>query len=129
MKRTAALLATSAVAASGLGVAGASAAQADFDIEREKTKRCSGSAFAQLSLEKEFDRIDADYEIENATPGGAWKVRIKHNGKTVLRTSRIADNEGELDVMQQVRDRRGKDRFIARATGPNGEVCRVKLSI
>jgi hypothetical protein len=129
MRRTAALLATSAVAVTGLGVAGASAAHADFDIEREKTKRCSGSAFAQLSLEKEFGRIDVDYDIENATPGRAWNVRFKHNGKTVLRTSRIADYEGELDVTQQVRDRRGKDRFIARAKGPNGEVCRVKLSI
>ena len=129
MKRTAALLTTSAVAATGLGVVGASAAQADVDIEREKTKRCSGSAFAQLSLEKEFGRIDVDYEIENAAPGRSWNVRIKHDGNTVLRTSRIADNEGELDVMQQVRDRRGKDRFIATAKGPNGEVCRVKLSI
>jgi len=129
MKRTAVLLATSALTATGLGVAGASAAHADFDIEREKTKRCSGSAFAQLSLEKEFGRIDVDFDIENATPGRTWSVRIKHDGKTVLRTSRIADYEGELDVMQQVRDRRGKDRFIARATGPNGEVCRVKLSI
>jgi hypothetical protein len=129
MKRTAALLATSAVAATGLGITGASAAQADVDIEREKSKRCSGSSFATLSLEKEFGRIDADFEIENATPGRSWNVRIKHHGKTVLRTSRVADYEGDIDVTQQVGDRSGKDRFIARAKGPNGEVCRVKLSI
>jgi hypothetical protein len=129
MKRTAALLATSAVAVTGFGIAGASAAQADMDIEREKSKRCSGASFATLSLEKEFGRIDADFEIENATPGRSWNVRIKHNGNTVLRTSRVADYEGDLDVMQQVRDRAGKDRFIARAKGPNGEVCRVKLGI
>lgn len=129
MKRTAALLATSAVAATGLGIAGASAAQADFDIEREKSTRCSGASFATLSLEKEFGRIDADFEIENAQPGRSWNVRITHNGNTVLRTSRVADYEGDLDVMQQVRDRAGKDRFVARAKGPNGEVCRVKLGI
>ena len=48
--------------------------------------------------------------------------------RTVIR-QRIADYEGDLDVMQQVADRPGFDRFTARATGPNGEVCRVKLGI
>ena len=123
MKRTAALIATTAVAA-GTVAAVATPAQA-FDIEREKAKQCSINSFATLSLEKEFGRIDADFEIENAPQARAWNVRIKHNGNVVLRTQRIADYEGDLDVMQQVRDRAGKDRFVARATGPNGEVCRV----
>ncbi len=126
MRKTAAFLATSTVVAGALMIA--APAQA-LDIEREKSKRCSAASFATLSLEKEFDRIDVDFDIENATPGRSWNVRIKHNGSTVVRTARPADYEGELDVTQQVRDRAGKDRFIARATGPNGEVCRVKLGI
>ena len=127
MKRTAALIATTAVAA-GTVAAVATPAQA-FDIEREKAKQCSINSFATLSLEKEFGRIDADFEIENAPQARSWNVRIKHNGNVVLRTQRIADYEGDLDVMQQVADRPGFDRFTARATGPNGEVCRVKLGI
>jgi hypothetical protein len=126
MEKTAAILATTAVA--GAALISAAPAQA-MEIEREKVKRCSGATFAALSLEKEFNRIDVDFELENATPGRSWNVRIKHNANTVLRTQRVADYEGELDVMQQVSDRPGKDRFIARATGPNGEVCRVKLGI
>ena len=126
MKKTAAVLATSAVTAGAL--IAATPAQA-FEVEREKTKQCSAMAFATLSLEKEFNRIDVDFDIENATPARSWNVRIKHTGNTVLRTQRPADYEGELDVMQQVADRPGKDRFIGRATGPNGEVCRVKLGI
>ena len=127
MKKTAALIATTAIAG-GTVAAVATPAQA-FEMEREKSKQCSLSSFATLSLEKEFGRIDADFEIENAPQARAWNVRIKHNGNVVLRTQRIADYEGDLDVMQQVRDAAGKDRFIARAKGPNGEVCRVKLGI
>jgi len=65
MKRTAALLATSAVAAGGFGLAGASAAQADFDFERERSVMCKNSnAIASLSLEKEFgNRIEVDFEV------------------------------------------------------------------
>ncbi|MEZ5185517.1 MAG: hypothetical protein R2720_07205 [Candidatus Nanopelagicales bacterium] len=127
MKKTASLVATTAIA---VGTVAAVATPANaFEVEREKSKRCSLRAFATLSLEKEFGRVDADFEIENAPAGRSWNVRIKRNGKTVLHTKRVADHEGEVDVMQQVRDRRGKDRFIARATGPNGEVCRVRLSI
>ena len=126
MRKTAAVLATTAVAGGALFIA--SPAQA-LEVEREKSKQCSAAAFATLSLEKEFNRIDVDFDLENTTPGRSWNVRIKHNANTVLRTQRTADYEGELDLMQQVVDRPGKDRFIARASGPNGETCRVKLSI
>jgi hypothetical protein len=126
-KKATAIAATTAVAAGSLALM-AAPAQA-FEMEREKAKQCSLNSFATLSLEKEFGRIDADFEIENAPTARSWKVRIKHNGTTVLRTQRVADYEGDLDVMQQVRDRPGFDRFTARATGPNGEVCRVKLGI
>ena len=126
MRKTITGIAVAAVV--GAALVAASTAQA-MDVEREKTKRCSASTFANISLEKEFNRIDVDLELDNAIPGRSWNIRIQHNGNTVLRTQRIADNEGELDVMQQVSDRPGRDRFIARATGPNGEVCRVKLGI
>jgi len=127
MNKTAALLAASAVAVSGFAIA-TNPAQAD-GIENEKTKRCSAGSFAQLSLEKEFGRIDVDFDIENASPRGVWMVRVKHNGKRILKTQRVADYEGELDVSANVKDKAGKDRFIARAKGPGGEVCRVKLGI
>lgn len=129
MKKTATVVVASAVAAAGMGMASASAARADFDVEREKSVRCSAGAFASLSLEKEFNRIDVDFEVENAPAARSWNVRIKQDGRTVLRTKRIADYEGDLDVTQQVRDRAGKDRFVARASGPDGQVCRVVLSI
>jgi hypothetical protein len=131
MKHTAALLATSAVAAGGFGLAGASAAQADFDFERERSVMCKNSnAIASLSLEKEFgNRIEVDFEVENAVPNRTWNVRIKHDGRNTLRTQRATDFEGELDVIHNVRDRRGQDRIVVRAKSTTGEVCRVKLSI
>jgi hypothetical protein len=131
MKRTTALVAISAVAAGGLGLASASAAHADFDFEREKSVMCKNSnAIASLSLEKEFgNRIEVDFEVENAVPNRTWNVRIKHDGRTSLRTVRATDFEGELDVIHNVKDRRGKDRVVVRAKSSTGEVCRVKLSI
>lgn len=128
IKKTAALLTTGAIAASTLALLAAPAQADDWGYEREKTKRCSMGAYASLSVEKEYGRIDVDFDIENAEPGRSWNVTVKHNGSTVVRTNRSADYEGELDVWQQVRDRAGKDRFVARATGPNGQVCSVKLS-
>lgn len=125
MKTTAVLVSTAA----GAGLLMAATPAQALEFEREKSVRCSAGSFATMSLEKEFGRIDADFEIENAAAGRSWNVRMKHNGSTVLRTARVTDYEGDLDVMQQVRDRSGKDRFVVRATGPNGEVCRVKLSI
>ena len=75
MKKTAALLAASAVAVSGFAIA-TNPAQAD-GIENEKTKRCSAGSFAQLSLEKEFGRIDVDFDIENASPRGVWMTPLR----------------------------------------------------
>ena len=69
-ERTAALLATSAVAAGGFDWPELPAAQADFDFERERSVMCKNSnAIASLSLEKEFgNRIEVDFEVENAVP-------------------------------------------------------------
>jgi hypothetical protein len=126
MNKKVALIAAGTLA--GGTLIAAAPAQA-FEMERERSKMCSTSAFATLSLEKEWNRIDVEADIENATPGRSWNVRIKHNGTTVLRSARMADYEGELETMQQVSDRPGKDRFTAQFRGPSGEQCRIKLGI
>ena len=73
--------------------------------------------------------FEVDFEVENAVPNRTWNVRIKHDGRNTLRTQRATDFEGELDVIHNVRDRRGQDRIVVRAKSTTGEVCRVKLSI
>ncbi|HQR81074.1 MAG TPA: hypothetical protein PLT68_12730 [Actinomycetota bacterium] len=128
MKRIAAITAATAVAAGGVALTIAPA-QADSGIERHKTVRCAGNTLAKLELEKEHGRIDIDFELDHAVPNQAWKVRIKHNGKRVLRTTRVTDYEGELDVSRKVPDRRGTDKIVARAKNSAGQVCRVTLKI
>ena len=77
----------------------------------------------------EVNLREVDFEVENAVPNRTWNVRIKHDGRNTLRTQRATDFEGELDVIHNVRDRRGQDRIVVRAKSTTGEVCRVKLSI
>lgn len=127
MKKFAALAAATAVVAGGVGLT-ATAAQAD-GIEREKTVRCAGNTLASLSLEKEHGQIDVDFELDRAVPYQAWKVRIKHNGQRVLRTTVSTDYEGDLDVSRHVPDKQGKDKIVARAKNSAGQVCRVTLKI
>lgn len=127
MKKIAAVAATTAVVAGGIGLT-ATAAQAD-GIERSKTIRCAGNTQAELSLEKEHGWIEVDFDLEHAVPNQAWKVRVKHNGTRVLRTTRVTDYEGDLDVSRQVKDLPGKDKIVARAKNSAGQVCRVTLKI
>lgn len=111
-----------------VGAVGIAPASADF--ERERTKSCSSGAFAQLSLEKEYGPwTEVDFEVDQAPSNSRWTVRIKHRGNTVLKTTRFADREGELDVDTRVRDRKGTGKVKVRAKSTTGEVCNVALRL
>lgn len=117
------VLATSAVMAVGAPVA----AQ---DVEREARGRCTGTSRWELSLEKEYGRIEVDLEIDTARRGRAWKVVLHHDGTQIVNRQRRTDREGEIDLRRLRRDTPGLDRFSFKAIDRvNGEVCRGKLSI
>lgn len=120
-------VATVVVMTGGIVAVGASQASA-MDFERESYKRC-GSGVANLALEKENGYIEADFEVENVSPGRTWRLQLAHNGTVRAKSTLPTDYEGDVDISRQVTDTRGKDRFVAKAMGPNGEMCRVKLAI
>lgn len=124
---TAAGAATATAALVGTALATAAPASA-MELERERWKTC-GTGMANLSAEKEYGQIDVDFEVENVAAGRTWRLQIAHNGKVKAKATLPTDNEGDVDLGRQVRDTRGKDTFVAKAMGPNGEVCRVKLAI
>lgn len=127
---TATIAAAAALATAGILAAPASAAPArPAQIERETMGTCSAGARWDLSLEREFGVIDIDFEIDAATPGEKWTVKITRNGSKVLRVSQVADAEGEIDVNHIVRDRAGRDRISVSATSASGQSCRGKLRI
>lgn len=106
------------------------AAPVSADVEREQRGQCSGSSRWELSLEKEFGRIDADLEIDTTRTGRAWRVRMHHDGTRFVNMRRVTDREDEIDLDRQRRDRAGRDRIQFRAVDTvNGEVCRGSLSI
>jgi hypothetical protein len=124
------IAAGSALAIGGLLAAPAHAAPArPTEVERETQGTCSAGARWDLNLEREFGVIDIGFEVDGATPGERWTVTIKRNGSQVLKVTRPADAEGEVDVDHIVRDRAGSDRFTVRATSADGQVCRGSLRI
>lgn len=99
------------------------------EVEREKSGQCSAGARWEFNLEKERGVIDADFEVDNAQPGERWRLRVRHDGKRVLKVWRTVDRDGDVEASVLVRDRKGRDTFKAKAVSPNGEVCRAKLRI
>ncbi len=130
MQTFTAIAAGATLAATGLLAPPAAAApRVPAEVERETTGTCSASARWDLNLEREFGVIDIGFEIDGATPGERWNVVVKRNGSQVLKVSRPADTEGEVDVDHIVRDRSGSDRFTVRAMSTDGQLCRATLRI
>jgi hypothetical protein len=123
-----ALAASAALLAAGT-VFAAPASAAPLEIERESSGMCSSGARWDFNLERDFGVVDIDFEIDGATAGQRWTVRMEKNGKKILKRSVLADNEGELDVSHLVRDSAGTDKFSVRATSASGQVCSASLRI
>lgn len=123
---------TALTAGAALVIATAPTALADQPrdtTEREAWGTCSGQARWDLSLDREFGGIEFSFDVEGATQGERWRVRVQHNGTPIVKTLRFADLEGEWDVEQRVSDRSGSDRFKVRAVSDQGQVCRAALRI
>ena len=99
------------------------------DVERESSGTCSSGARWDFNVEREFGVVDIDFEIENSPVNQRWTVRIEKNGTKILRTSVLADNEGDVEVSHLVRDAAGSDKFSVRATSSAGQVCKASLRI
>lgn len=117
---TAAILSSAAITASPASAA---------EVEREPSGTCSSGARWDFNVEREFGVVDIDFEIDGSPARQKWTVRIEKNGAKILRTSVVADNDGEVDVSHLVRDSAGVDRFSVRATSASGQVCRAALRI
>jgi hypothetical protein len=110
-------------------VAGAAAPVAAAEVEREKRGVCTGSARWELSLEKEYGRIEVSVEIDTFRSGRAWDVRAWHDGVRFVDVTRLTDREGEIDLDRVRRDTAGSDTISFRATSSTGEVCSGRLVI
>ncbi len=103
------------------------------DGKREETRvagNCSGSSTAKLKAKHDDGRLETEFEVDQNRNGVRWAVRIRRNGKRVVKTSATTTApSGSFSVERRIADPAGSDRITAKATSPSGEVCRASLTI
>lgn len=116
-RRSTATLAATALIGTPLALLTTVPAHADF--ERERHFRVAG-ADVDFSVEKDDGRFEVDVDIDDARPGSKWRIILKHDGKRFLRTVRVADDDGEVDIDRNRRNTRGADRFTVKVKQVGG---------
>lgn len=91
-----------------------------------RSGECSGgNARWTLVLRKENRRISLRFSVDQYRNSSRWRVMVRHNDNQVLSTQR----RGSFTVSQSVRNRRGEDRFLAKAESRYGQTCTAYASI
>jgi hypothetical protein len=99
-----------------------------------KAKRSAGSctagSHAKLKVKRSGGRLETEFEVDQNRSGAKWTVRVRRNGKSVVKTSATTKApSGSFSVERRIGDPVGSDRIVAKATSPSGEVCTASLTI
>jgi hypothetical protein len=91
---------------------------------------CSGRSDWNLKLSPEDGRIEVEFEVDQNVVGDRWRVRFRHHGDVVLRTTRTTHGaSGSFEARAVEPNHPGSDAFRARARNPStGEVCLGRAS-
>jgi hypothetical protein len=90
---------------------------------------CTKSSTSKLKLSEEDGRIEVEFEVDQNRNGVRWTVRISQNGQVRARLARVTRGpSGSFEARIVAPNRRGTDRFAARATSPSGEICTARAS-
>jgi hypothetical protein len=91
---------------------------------------CSAGSHAKLKVRHSGARLETEFEVHQSRDGAKWTVRLRHNGKSVAKTSAITKGpSGSFSVARRIGDRAGSDRIVAKATSGSGEVCKATVAI
>jgi hypothetical protein len=101
-------------------------APAHADVERRGS--CGGASYA-LDVDRERGGFEVDADVEDARPGSAWRLTIRHDGTRVASRVLRADREGELDLDTFRRDTAGADTFRLTVTPTGGPSCSTRLTV
>lgn len=74
-------------------------AEVDFEVDKERKGGRAG--------------FEIDIDVDDAKPGSKWRVKLRHDGKTVHSKVYFADRDGEIEVNKWRKNTKGKDRFKA----------------
>ena len=94
-----------------------------------ETGPCSASSDWKLKVKPEDGGLEVEYEVDQNVNGDRWRVVLRHNGDKFADVTRTTKPpSGSFEVRRVVANRRGEDRFRARATNARtGEVCRGRV--
>jgi hypothetical protein len=92
--------------------------------------RCTAASSAKLKVKRDHGKLDTEFEVDQNRNGVSWTVRIRRNGKSVVKTSATTKApSGSFSVERRIGDPAGSDRISAKATSPSGEVCTAAVTI
>jgi hypothetical protein len=103
-------------------------------VAKRTIKRASGSctadSSAKLKVKRDDGRLETEFEVDQNRNGVRWTVRIRRNGKSVVKTSATTKApSGSFSVERRIGDPVGSDRITAKATSASGEVCKAAVTI
>jgi len=91
---------------------------------------CTGRSSATLKVKPRNGRLETEFEVDQNRNGVRWTVRIRRDGKSVVKTRvRTKAPSGSFSVERRLRNPAGRDRIVARATSPSGEVCKAAVTV
>lgn len=91
---------------------------------------CSGRSNWTLKAKHDDGRIEAELEVDQNRNGVSWRYRLRRNGKTVARGTRVTSApSGSFSVERRMANPAGKDRISAVATRAGRETCRASVTI
>jgi hypothetical protein len=97
--------------------------------EAERHGRCAGGAY-ELSVDREDGRYEVGVDLDRVAPGSRWTIAVRHDGKRVTRVTRVADREGDLDVVTVRRGTAGSETFAFTAKRVGGtQRCSASVTI
>jgi hypothetical protein len=98
--------------------------------EKRVAGSCTGRSSAKLKAKPDNGRLEVEFEVDQNRNGVTWTVRMRRDGNLVVNTRATTKApSGSFSVTRRIRNPRGSDRIVARATSPSGEVCRANLTI
>jgi hypothetical protein len=104
------------------------------DGAKRKTKRADGQptadSSAKLKAKRDHGSLETEFEVDQNRNGVRWTVRLRRNGKTIVKTSATTQApSGSFSLERRIGDPVGRDPIAAKATSPSGEVCKASLTI
>jgi hypothetical protein len=105
------------------------AAADDGPDDVRRSGACSHSSEIELRVRSDDNVIRVELEIETSRRGSTWAVILLHERRIAFRGNLRSRSNGAIELRRSVPDWFGVDSFVARASGPRGESCRVSAKL